>query len=126
MLADSVEAASKTLADPTPARVQGMVQKIINSIFTDGQLDECELTLKNMHSIANSFNRILSSGVFHHRIEYPTAESEGNGGKKKINGKDKKSAEKDKDKPKVDKGGSERDIKRLGISKLGNKHTSSG
>ena len=126
MLADSVEAASKTLADPTPARVQGMVQKIINSIFTDGQLDECELTLKNMHSIANSFNRILASGVFHQRIEYPTLESEGNGGKKKINGKDKKSAEKDKDKPKVDKGGSERDIKRLGISKLGNKHPSSG
>jgi cyclic-di-AMP phosphodiesterase PgpH len=70
MLADAVEAASRTLADPTPARIQGMVQKIINNIFIDGQLDECELTLKDMHNIAKSFNRILA-GIFHHRIEYP-------------------------------------------------------
>ena len=83
MLADSVEAASKTLADPTPARIQGMVQKIINGIFIDGQLDECELTLKNLHAIANSFNRILASGVFHHRIEYPQLESEEGGVRKK-------------------------------------------
>ncbi len=124
MLADAVEAASKTLAEPTPARIQGMVQKLINSSFTDGQLDECELTLKNLHSIANSFSRILTSGVFHQRVEYPSLELEGNGGKKKINGKDKKSAEEDKDKPKVDKGGSERDLKRLGISKVGNQHSS--
>jgi putative nucleotidyltransferase with HDIG domain len=70
MLADAVEAASRTLADPTPARIQGMVQKIINNIFIDGQLDECELTLKDLHNIAKSFNRILS-GIFHHRIDYP-------------------------------------------------------
>ena len=126
MLADAVEAASKTLAETTPSRIQGMVQKIINNIFIDGQLDECELTLKNLHSIANSFNRILASGVFHQRIEYPSRELEENGGKKKINGKDKKSAEADKDKPKMDKGGSERDLKRLGISKVGSKHSSSG
>ncbi len=70
MLADAVEAASRTLTDPTPARIQGMVQKIINNIFIDGQLDECELTLKDLHNIAKSFNRILS-GIFHHRIDYP-------------------------------------------------------
>ena len=70
MLADAVEAASRTLADPTPARIQGMVQKIINNIFIDGQLDECELTLKDLHNIAKSFNRVLS-GIFHHRIDYP-------------------------------------------------------
>ena len=70
MLADSVEAASRTLANPTPDRIQGMVQNIINRIFTDGQLDECELTLKNLHEIARSFNRILN-GIFHHRIAYP-------------------------------------------------------
>jgi len=124
MLADAVEAASKTLTEATPARIQGMVQKIINGIFIDGQLDECELTLKNLHSIANSFNRILASGIFHQRIEYPSMDSEESGGKKKVNGKDKKSAEADKDKPKTDKGGSERDLKRLGISKGGNKHPS--
>jgi putative nucleotidyltransferase with HDIG domain len=126
MLADAVEASSKTLTEPTPARIQGMVQKIINSIFTDGQLDECELTLKNLHSIANSFNRVLTGGVFHQRIEYPSPELEENGGKKRINGKDKKPAEEDKDKSKTDKGGSERDLKRLGISKVGNKHSSNG
>jgi paraquat-inducible protein B len=70
MLADAVEAAGRTLSDPTPARIQGMVQKIINNIFIDGQLDECELTLKDLHEIAKSFNRILS-GIFHQRIEYP-------------------------------------------------------
>ncbi len=70
MLADAVEAASRTLSDPTPARIQGMVQKIVNNIFIDGQLDECELTLKDLHHIAKSFNRILA-GIFHHRIDYP-------------------------------------------------------
>jgi putative nucleotidyltransferase with HDIG domain len=70
MLADCVEAASRTLINPTPDRIQGTVQNIINRIFTDGQLDECELTLKNLHEIAKSFNRILN-GIFHHRIDYP-------------------------------------------------------
>ncbi len=70
MLADAVEAASRTLTEPTPARIKGMVQKIINNIFIDGQLDECELTLKDLHNIAKSFNRILA-GIFHHRIDYP-------------------------------------------------------
>ena len=70
MLADVVEAASKTLVDPTPARIQGMVQKIVNKIFSDGQLDECELTLKDLHEIAKSFNKTLS-GIFHHRVDYP-------------------------------------------------------
>ena len=70
MLADMSEAASRSLADPTPARIQGMVQKIINMSFSDGQLDECELTLKDLHEIAKSFNKTLG-GIFHHRIEYP-------------------------------------------------------
>jgi putative nucleotidyltransferase with HDIG domain len=70
MLADMVEAASRSLGDPTPSRIQGMVQKIINKVFSDGQLDECELTLKDLHEIAKGFN-ITLSGIFHHRIEYP-------------------------------------------------------
>ena len=70
MLADQVQAASKTLVDPTTARIQGMVQKIMNKAFSDGQLDECELTLKDLHEIAKSFNQTLS-GIFHHRIAYP-------------------------------------------------------
>ena len=70
MLADAVEAATQMLTDPTPARIRGVVQKIINAIFVDGQLDECDLTLRDLHIIANSFVRILT-GFFHHRIEYP-------------------------------------------------------
>ena len=70
MLADAIEAASRTLPDPTPAKIQGMTQKIVNRIFTDGQLDECELTLKDLHSITSSFNHVLA-GIFHQRIEYP-------------------------------------------------------
>jgi len=70
MLADCVEAASRTLVNPTADRIQGLVQKLINNVFIDGQLDECELTLKNLHEIAKSFTGILN-GIFHHRIEYP-------------------------------------------------------
>jgi len=69
MLADVVEAASRTLENPTPSRIQGLVQNLINHIFSDGQLDECELTLKDLHKIARSFNQILN-GIHHHRIEY--------------------------------------------------------
>ena len=82
MLADCTEAASRTLVNPTPDRIQGMVQNIINRIFTDGQLDECELTLKNLHEIAKSFNRILN-GIFHHRIDYPQQVHKGGNGAKK-------------------------------------------
>src|SRR4030042_6476431 len=48
MMADAVEAASRTLSDPTPSRIRGLVQRIINSIFLDGQLEDCELTLKDL------------------------------------------------------------------------------
>ncbi|MFA5700242.1 MAG: HDIG domain-containing metalloprotein [Desulfuromonas sp.] len=70
MLADAVEAAGRSLSNPTSARIQGMVQKIINNIFIDGQLNECDLTLMDLHKIAKSFNRILV-GIFHQRVEYP-------------------------------------------------------
>lgn len=70
MLADAVEAASRTLADPTPARIQGMVKKLINNVFIDGQLNECDLTLRDLNEIAKSFTRVLSSS-FHHRVDYP-------------------------------------------------------
>jgi putative nucleotidyltransferase with HDIG domain len=84
MLADCVEAASRTLINPTADRIQGTVQNIINRIFTDGQLDECELTLKNLHEIAKSFNRILN-GIFHHRVDYPEpVHKSGSGSKRTV------------------------------------------
>ncbi len=78
MLADVVEAASRTLDNPTPSRIQGLVQNLINKIFSDGQIDNCELTLKDLHKIAKTFNRILS-GIHHHRIDYPEKSSSING-----------------------------------------------
>ncbi len=78
MLADVVEAASRTLYNPTPSRIQGLVQNLINKIFSDGQIDNCELTLKDLHKIAKTFNRILS-GIHHHRIDYPEKSSSING-----------------------------------------------
>jgi cyclic-di-AMP phosphodiesterase PgpH len=70
MLADAVEAASRTLEDPTPKRIETHVQNIIEGIFIDGQLDECELTLKDLHAIQREFVMMLI-GTFHQRIEYP-------------------------------------------------------
>ncbi|PIP37773.1 MAG: HD family phosphohydrolase [Desulfobacterales bacterium CG23_combo_of_CG06-09_8_20_14_all_51_8] len=70
MLADVVEAASRTLENPTPALIQGLVAQLINKLFSDNQLDECPLTLKDLNNIARSFNKILN-GIYHHRIEYP-------------------------------------------------------
>lgn len=70
MMADAVEAASRVLTDPTPARITALVDKIINHIFLDGQLDECELTLKDISAIKEMFTYILTS-IFHRRIDYP-------------------------------------------------------
>jgi hypothetical protein len=70
MLADAVEAASRVLSDPTPSRIKGLVRRITNSIFLDGQLEECELTLKDLQKIEESFSRILTA-IFHQRIDYP-------------------------------------------------------
>jgi putative nucleotidyltransferase with HDIG domain len=119
MLADAIEAASRTLTDPTPARIQGMVQKIINNIFIDGQLDECELTLKDINNIAKSFKLVLG-GIFHHRVDYPEPVS-----KERAAEKLPRSADEDRDRKPTDsledpedstEKGSSEDLKRLGMS----------
>ncbi len=73
LLADSVEAASRALSEPTPSRIKGLVRKIINNKFIDNQLDQCELTLKDLEVIADTFTRILM-GIFHSRVGYEAAE----------------------------------------------------
>ncbi len=70
MLADSVEASSRTLADPTPQRIQALTNSVITRIFLDDQLSKCDLTLKDLREIARSFNIVLN-GIFHQRIDYP-------------------------------------------------------
>ena len=69
-LADSVEAASRTLQNPTPANLEELVRRIINNKFIDGQLDECDLTLKDLNIIAGTFTKVLT-GVYHTRVQYP-------------------------------------------------------
>lgn len=103
MLADAVEAAARTIQEPTPARIQSIVRKIIGDIFADGQLDECELTLKDMNEIANSFNRILN-GIFHARIDYPEPDEEGKKGTKGNEGTDKRKKEAERSKQTKNKG----------------------
>jgi len=89
MLADAVEATARSISDPTPARLTGLVQKTINRFFADGQLDECELTLKDLHEIARAFNRVLS-GMYHHRVDYPEPATKDKRDEKKDQGDDKK------------------------------------
>jgi hypothetical protein len=125
MLADAVEAASKTLTDPTPARIQGMVNRIITNIFTDGQLDECELTLKDIHLIAQSFIRILN-GIFHSRIEYSDRVEKESNGTAKTQSPDQKSAKQDPDRPALDQADNEKNIGKLGLIKHRNKHSAIG
>jgi putative nucleotidyltransferase with HDIG domain len=130
MLADCVEAASRTLVNPTPDRIQGLVQKLINNVFIDGQLDECELTLKNLHEIARSFTSILN-GIFHHRVDYPEPAHKGGGSARKAEAREHAKTEHGAvphvdiieqspetpllQKPAAQKGGSE-NLKRLGMS----------
>jgi cyclic-di-AMP phosphodiesterase PgpH len=113
MLADVVEAASRTLANPTPSRIQGLVQNLINKIFSDGQLDNCELTLKDLHNIARSFNQILN-GIHHHRIEYPESATAGNG-KGKNGGTDRQQTKQIQNIPSSDKTNGEGRLRRLGL-----------
>jgi cyclic-di-AMP phosphodiesterase PgpH len=110
LVADQVEAASKTLTDPTPARIQGMVQKIINNIFADGQLNECELTLKELHLIAKHCNKILS-GIFHHRVLYPAPAEKTRGHEDLDKQPPKKNGPKSANGPKK----SQEDLRRLGM-----------
>ena len=75
MLADSTEAASRTLDKPTPARIRNLIQRLINDKFSSGELTQCDLTLKDLSDIREAFVSILI-GVFHQRIPYPKKEGE--------------------------------------------------
>jgi putative nucleotidyltransferase with HDIG domain len=70
MLADAIEAAARTLEEPTPQRLRDMMKKIANDIVLDGQLDQCDLTFADLDRILDAFVKTLVS-VYHHRIEYP-------------------------------------------------------
>lgn len=70
LLADSVEAATRVIHEPQAAKIDEVVHKIINNKFIDGQLEDCELTLKDLENIAKVFIHNLSA-LYHGRIQYP-------------------------------------------------------
>ncbi len=79
MLADTVEAISRVLKDPTPSRLRAVVKEVINKKMASGQLDECDLTLRDLSRIEDAFVRVLAS-IHHGRIKYPQqAEKETSG-----------------------------------------------
>lgn len=80
MLADSVEAAVRSMTDHSPGKIEGMVRKIIKEKLESGQLEESDLTLKDLDIISDAFLDILG-GIFHNRIEYPELEKDMKGGK---------------------------------------------
>lgn len=70
MLADAIEAASRSLKNPTQTNLKRVINDLINTLIQDGQLDDCGLSLKEMKAIANSFLSTLNT-IYHQRAEYP-------------------------------------------------------
>lgn len=73
MLADTTEAAVRSIPNPTPQTIRERIDSLVQGKIDDGQLNECPLTLSELTRICEAFARILN-GVFHERIEYPTTE----------------------------------------------------
>ncbi len=76
MIADTVEAATRTLKKPTVPRLEQQIRQLILDKVQAGQLDNCSLTIKDLESIRHAFTRILA-GQFHSRIEYPRQKENG-------------------------------------------------
>lgn len=72
-LADAVEASARALTSPTPEKLEHHVQAMIGNRLRDGELADCELTLRDLGKIGDAFLHVLR-GVLHHRIEYPTGD----------------------------------------------------
>ncbi len=75
MIADTVEAASRTLEDPKPARIRGLVRRLIGEKYRSGELSQSNLTLADLQKIEDAFVKLLI-GMFHSRIDYPAREEE--------------------------------------------------
>jgi putative nucleotidyltransferase with HDIG domain len=74
MLADAVESASRVLKEPTPSRIENLVQEISMKRLLDGQFDECGLTLEEVRKIGESLVKSLTA-VYHGRVKYPDQET---------------------------------------------------
>lgn len=74
MLADAVESATRTMVEPTPARIEALVRAIAGKRLMDGQFDECELTLRELQTIEESISKSVAS-IYHGRVLYPSTAS---------------------------------------------------
>jgi len=72
MLADKVEAATRTIKQPDEQKIRALISKIVSSVMADGQFSECPLTFKEIYTVADVFVSVLM-GIHHQRIEYPDA-----------------------------------------------------
>jgi putative nucleotidyltransferase with HDIG domain len=75
MLADSVEAAVRSMQQPNPGQIEDKARQIVHSRLAEGQLDQTDLTLRDLDKIIAAFVQILT-GIFHHRIQYPAINTE--------------------------------------------------
>ena len=73
MLADTIEAAVRSMKDPTPKGIDQFIERLVRGKLEDGQLSDCPLSLRDIDQICNAFSGILK-GVYHERIEYPKVE----------------------------------------------------
>lgn len=74
MLADAVESASRALVEPTPSRIENLVEDLTRKRLDDGQLDECGITLQEVHTVGESLIKSLTA-VYHGRVKYPDQET---------------------------------------------------
>ena len=70
MMADAAESASRTLSDPTPARIEGLVGDLVDKRLRDGQFDQCELTMREIATVRESLIKSLIA-IYHGRVKYP-------------------------------------------------------
>lgn len=76
MLSDAVESATRTLAEPTPSRIDTLVRELANRRLMDGQFDECDLTLRELSTICDSISKSVAS-IYHGRVRYASTSGEG-------------------------------------------------
>ena len=75
-IADSVEAAVRSMPHPNADKIKKLVNNIVQDRLEDGQLNECDITLKELEVIKKTFCETLN-GIFHSRIEYPNEKNKG-------------------------------------------------
>ena len=80
MLADTVEAACRTLENPSVPRLEKFIRQLVTAKYEDGQLDKADLTFADLDTIRSSFVNILA-GYYHSRIEYPNQKDPDSGEK---------------------------------------------